>query len=107
MRRCYGYNVDTPLRLRRPFSKFDIRCNKTVPLAVRCFLESSDWESCMRNVLSITCDTDTVGCIAGGIAEAYYGETGFDNIAILRRYLTKVKIQGRPDMFLFNWASMN
>lgn len=107
MRRCYGYNVDTPLRLRRPFSKFDIRCNKTVPLAVRCFLESNDWESCMRNVLSITCDTDTVGCIAGGIAEAYYGETGFDNIAILRRYLTKVKIQGRPDMFLFNWASMN
>ena len=107
MRRCYGYNVDTPLSIRRPFSRFDIRCQRTVPLAVRCFLESEDWESCIRNVLSITCDTDTVGCIAGGIAEAYYGTTGFDNEALLRKYLVKPNAQGRTDMFLYNWASMN
>lgn len=102
----YRYNLDTPLRLRRPFSKFDMRCQRTVPLAIRCFLESSDWESCIRNVLSITCDTDTVGCIAGAIAEAYYGKTGFDDEALLRKYLVKKDAQGRDDMFLLNWSLM-
>ncbi len=106
IKKQYGYDLDTPLFLRRPFSKFDIRCEKTVPLAIRCFLESSDWESCIRNVLGITCDTDTVGCIAGALAEAYYGSTGFDNEKLLRKYLVKKDSQGREDMFLLNWSLM-
>lgn len=42
-----------------------------MPLAFTCFLESTNFESCIRNVFSCLCDTDTVGCIAGAIAEAF------------------------------------
>ena len=65
----------------------------TVPVAIRCFLESINYESCIRNCLSLPCDMDTMCCIAGGIAESYYGTTGFDNKAILKKYL---------DIYLFN-----
>ena len=68
-------------------------CDKTVPIAIRCFLESQDYESCIRNCFRLSCDMDTMCCIAGGIAEAYYGTTGFDNKAILRKYL---------DTYLYN-----
>lgn len=83
----YGYSLNRSLLLRRPFSKFDMTCEGSVPLALRCFLESDSWESSIRNVLSITCDTDTVGCITGAIADAYYGGTGFDEDFLLRQYL--------------------
>lgn len=52
--------------------KFEPSCQKTVPQAIFCFLESSSFEETMRNVLYIGGDTDTIGAIAGSIAEAYY-----------------------------------
>ena len=94
-----------PLALYRPFGKFDVTAKGTMPLAIRCFLESEDWESCIRNVFSVVCDTDTVACIAGGIAEAFYGGTGFDEDALLRRYLIKPNEQGVFDTFLYQWAT--
>lgn len=48
-------------------------CMNTMPQAFECFLESEDFESCIRNVMYIGGDTDTLGAIAGAIAEAYYG----------------------------------
>jgi len=62
-------------------------CDGTVPVAIRCFLESKDYENCLRNCFSLNCDMDTMCCIAGGIAEAYYKTTGFDNEKILKKYL--------------------
>lgn len=62
-------------------------CRRTVPAAIRCFLDSTDYESCIRNCLSLPCDMDTMCCIAGGMAEAFYGTTGFNNKAILQKYL--------------------
>ena len=102
----FGYDLRKPLFLRRPFSKFDNTCQGSLPLALVCSLERHDWESCIRNVFSVKCDTDTIGCIAGGIAEAYYGKTGFDNDALLRRYLIKPNDYGRLDTFLYDWAKM-
>lgn len=101
----YGYNLTLPLALRRPFSQITLTCQGTMPLAFVCFLESSDFESCIRNVFSCLCDTDTVGCIAGAIAEAYYHSTGFDNNRILRQYLIKPIIVGQADTFLYDWAT--
>ncbi len=45
----------------------------SVPAAICCFLESSDYESAVRNAVSLGGDADTEACIAGGIAEAFYG----------------------------------
>ena len=100
----YGYALKAPLVLRRPFSKVRLTCQATMPLAFRCFLESHDYESCIRNVFSCLCDTDTVGCIAGGFAEAFYHTTGFDNDRLLRRYLIKPLAVGKPDTVLYDWA---
>lgn len=102
--RTYHYTVRKPLALYRPFGKFDVTAMGTMPLAIRCFLESEDWESCIRNVFSVKCDTDTVGCIAGGIADAFYGGTGLDENALLKRFLVKPNEFGVFDTFLYDWA---
>lgn len=41
-------------------------CQGSVPAAMRYFYESTDFESFMRNIYSIPCDSDTFGAIAGG-----------------------------------------
>lgn len=101
----YGYNLTVPLAMRRPVSKIKLTCQGTMPLAFTCFLESTNFESCIRNVFSCLCDTDTVGCIAGAIAEAFYHSTGFNNDQLLRQYLIKPVIVGRTDTFLYDWAT--
>lgn len=53
--------------------KFEPTCQKTVPQAMFCFLESDSFEDAMRNVLHIGGDTDTVAAICGAAAEAYHG----------------------------------
>lgn len=51
---------------------FDSRASYSVPTAIIAFLESNDYESAIRNAISLGGDADTEACIAGGIAEAYY-----------------------------------
>lgn len=58
-----------------------------MPVAIRCFIESENYEGFLRNVLSLDCDTDTIGAIGGGIAEEFYNETGFNNKMLLEKYL--------------------
>ena len=48
-------------------------CQDSVPQAIVCFLESDDFESAIRLAVSIGGDTDTIACMTGGIAEAFYG----------------------------------
>lgn len=57
----------------RPTYKFDVTCQGSVPQALMCFFESSDFEDTIRNAVSLGGDSDTQAAIAGGIAEAYYG----------------------------------
>jgi ADP-ribosylglycohydrolase len=44
-----------------------------VPQAIVAFLEAADFEDAIRNAISLGGDADTLACIAGGIAEAYWG----------------------------------
>lgn len=48
-------------------------CQGSVPQAIRCFLEGKDFEDVIRTSVSIGGDSDTIACMAGSIAEAYYG----------------------------------
>ena len=52
---------------------FDVTCEGSVPQAIVCFLDSVDFEDAIRNAVSLGGDGDTLACIAGSIAEAYYG----------------------------------
>ena len=49
-------------------------CQDTVPMAIVAFLESEDYESAVKNAISYGSDSDTIACMAGAIAEAYYGK---------------------------------
>lgn len=53
---------------------FNSRASYSVPPAIMAFLDSADYESAVRNAVSLGGDADTEACIAGGIAEAYYKE---------------------------------
>lgn len=68
----YGYDLDmTYEELHRSYGWED-SCQKTVPQAIVCFLESTDFEDSIRKAVSIGGDSDTLACINGAIAEAYY-----------------------------------
>lgn len=60
----------------------------SVPLAIQCFLETNNYEECMRKVLSVyNCDTDTVCAMSGSIAESYYKFTFNNEEELLKNYL--------------------
>lgn len=64
-----------------------VTCRGSVPQALVCFLESDGFEDAVRNAVSIGGDSDTIGAMAGGIAEAFYGlPEGFEEKAL--SYLT-------------------
>lgn len=67
------YVLDFTLDEIRPTYKFEATCQKSVPQAIQCFLESNDFEDAIRNAISIGGDSDTIAAITGSIAEAYYG----------------------------------
>jgi ADP-ribosylglycohydrolase len=68
-----GYDVSRSLAEIRPDYTFNETCQRTVPEAIVAFLESHDYESAVRNAVSLGGDADTLACITGGIAEAFYG----------------------------------
>lgn len=84
--RC-EYYIGRELKEYKSTYKFEVNCEKSVPVAIQCFLESISFETCLRNVLYINGDTDTLGAMAGAIADSFYPETGFDNAQILKKYL--------------------
>lgn len=43
-----------------------------VPQALICFLDSENFEDAIRKAVSLGGDSDTLACITGGMAEAYY-----------------------------------
>ena len=57
----------------RPGYSFRISCQETVPEAIVAFLDSVSYEDAVRNAISLGGDSDTLACITGGVAEAYYG----------------------------------
>ena len=69
----FGYDLGTPLDQIRETYEFDVSCQGSVPQAIRAFLESSDFEDAIRRAISIGGDSDTIACMAGGIAQAFYG----------------------------------
>lgn len=56
----------------RPWYQFDVSCQGTVPFSILAFLEGEDFEDVIRTAVSLGGDCDTLTCIAGGIAEAFY-----------------------------------
>lgn len=72
IKKIFKYDLDKKLEDIRPTYEFDETCQGSVPQAIIAFLESNDYEDAVRKAVSLGGDSDTLGCMAGGIAQAYY-----------------------------------
>ncbi len=72
--RRFGYDLHRTVDDIRPTYSFNESCQGTVPEAIVSFLDSTSYEDAIRNAISLGGDSDTLACITGGIAEAFYGE---------------------------------
>ena len=70
----FGYDLNRTVDELRETYEYNETCQRTVPEAIICFLESTDFEDAIRNAISIGGDSDTLAAITGSIAEAYYQE---------------------------------
>ena len=69
----FGYDLSRTCDEIRPTYHHVETCQQTVPEAITAFLDGLDFEDVIRTAVSLGGDCDTLTCIAGGIAEAYYG----------------------------------
>jgi len=70
----FKYDLTRTIDEIRPNYEFDVSCQGSVPQAITAFIESENYEDAIRNAISIGGDSDTLACITGGIAEAFYGK---------------------------------
>jgi len=68
----FGYDLSRTLEEIRPVYTFDETCQGSVPDAIIAFLESDSYEDAIRKAISIGGDSDTIACMTGGIAQAYF-----------------------------------
>ena len=69
----FGYDLNRTCDEIRPTYHHVETCQETVPEAIIAFLESVSFEDALRNAVSLGGDSDTLACITGGMAEAFYG----------------------------------
>ncbi|TWH47814.1 ADP-ribosylglycohydrolase family protein [Sporomusa sp. KB1] len=69
----FAYDLQPKISDIRPNYVFDVSCQGSVPIAIIAFLEAEDYEDAIRNAISVGGDSDTIACIAGGIAQAFFG----------------------------------
>lgn len=68
----FSYDLDRTWEFLNRTYGWDSSCQGTVPEAIIAFLESTDFEDAIRKAVSMGGDSDTLACITGGIAEAFY-----------------------------------
>lgn len=74
----FSYDLSRTCDQIRATYGFKETCQETVPEAIIAFLDSTSFEEALRLAISLGGDADTLACIAGGIAEAWYGELSGD-----------------------------
>jgi len=72
--RDFSYDLNRTVESIRPTYRFDVSCQGSVPEGIIAFLDSVDYQDAVRKAVSLGGDSDTLACIAGGIAQAYYKE---------------------------------
>lgn len=68
----FGYDLSRTVEQVRAVYHFNESCQGTVPEALIAFLDAPDFETAIRNAISLGGDADTVACITGGVAQAFF-----------------------------------
>ena len=96
----FGYDLSRTCDEIRPGYRHVETCQETVPEAVTAFLEGTDFEDVIRTAVSLGGDCDTLTCIAGSMAEAFYGVPETLKGACFARLSEELrKILGRFELF--------
>ena len=85
----FDYDLGRTVDEIKPSYGFDVSCMGSVPESIIAFLDSTDYESTIRNAISLGGDADTMACIAGGIAQAFYKAVPSEIVAFVRRKLPR------------------
>jgi hypothetical protein len=83
----FDYDLSRTLAQIRPGYGFEISCQASVPEAIIAFLESDSVLQAISLAVSLGGDADTQACIAGAIAEAFYGSDSITLAAYVLRTL--------------------
>lgn len=95
---AYGYDLHKTWEYWYPIYGWEDSCQGTVPQAIIAFLDSTDFEDAIRKAVSLGGDSDTLACITGGIAEAFYG-------GVPKRIAARV-CKNLPEVFLETLEAM-
>lgn len=85
----FGYDLHRSCDEIRPGYQFDVTCPGSCPEAIIAFLESDSYLSTIRLAVSLGGDSDTIACMAGGIAAAYYGIPAWLVKLVVTEYLPR------------------
>lgn len=83
----FGYDLSRTCDEIRPTYDWEDSCQGTVPPAIIAFLDSTDFTSAIRMAVSLGGDSDTLACITGGIAQAFYNEIPDPTMVEMRKRL--------------------
>lgn len=83
----FGYDLNRTVEGIRPGYGFDVTCQGSVPESLVAFLDSTSYEDAVRNAISLGGDADTMACIAGGVAQAFYRRVPENIVREVRRQL--------------------
>ena len=95
----FGYDLQKSWEYWHPIYRWESSCQGTVPQAIIAFLDSDSYEDAIRKAVSLGGDSDTLACITGGIAEAFYGGVPEDMAAKVQKML--------PESFLSTLLEMS
>ena len=85
VRENHGYALDEPIPVIQRTSRYNEICQGTVPPAIRIACDAGSFEEVMHVCIGLDADTDTLACIAGGIAEARFGVPAWIREAVMER----------------------
>ncbi|HWQ45647.1 MAG TPA: ADP-ribosylglycohydrolase family protein [Longilinea sp.] len=99
----FGYDLTRTTDQIRPGYAFNETCQATVPEALTAFFESTSFEHALRLAVSLGGDSDTLACITGGIAQAFYQGVPEEIEMEVRSRLPK-KLVSIADDFIANYV---
>lgn len=89
----FNYDLTRTLDEIRPGYSFDVTCQGSVPESIIAFLESESVEDAIRKAISLGGDSDTMACISGSIAEAYYRDIPEEILITIERLLPRELVE--------------
>lgn len=89
----FGYKLSRSYEEVKATHQYNEICQETVPQALTSFFESEDFEDALRKAVWLGGDSDTIACITGSVAEAFYGDIPSYMLGIVKEKLDEFLLE--------------